>query len=47
MNKKEQAFRFYEKLGYSYYSHNFLDFDLLKKEYRKMSQLYKKLSLSI
>ena len=44
MDKKTQAFSFYRNLGYHYYSHCFLSFNLLFDEYRKMSQLYKKLS---
>lgn len=41
MNEKPQAFQFYKKLGYQYYSHEYLNFDLLYDEVRKMSQLYK------
>lgn len=43
MDKKHQAFLFYKKLGYTYHSHCYLGFKLLKEEYRKMSQLYKHL----
>ena len=43
MDEKPQAFIFYKRLGYQYYSHCFLDFELLHDEVRKMSQLYKKL----
>ena len=41
MDEQPQAFRFYKKLGFQYHSHEFLDFDLLHDEVRKMSQLYK------
>ena len=43
MNAQPQAFQFYEKLGYQYHSHCFLDFKLLHDAVRKMSQLYKEL----
>lgn len=43
MDEQPQAFQFYKKMGYNYYSHTFLAFDLLHKEVRKMSQVYKKL----
>lgn len=43
MDEQPQAFQFYKKLGYKYHSHCFLDFELLKKEVRKMSQLFLKL----
>ncbi|TXD49964.1 GNAT family N-acetyltransferase [Polaribacter sp. IC073] len=43
MDAQPQAFQFYKKLGYHYYSHIFLPFNLLHEEVRKMSQLYKKL----
>lgn len=43
MDEQPQAFQFYKKLGYNYYSHVFLPFDLLHNEVRKMSQIYKKL----
>ena len=38
-----KAFEFYKKMGYTYHSHTFLPFDLLHKEVRKMSQVFKKL----
>ena len=41
MDEQPQAFQFYKKLGYLYHSHEFLDFDLLHDNVRKMSQLYK------
>lgn len=41
MNKKEQAYIFYQKRGYKYHSHTYLNFELIKKEYSQMSQLYK------
>ncbi len=41
MNKQPQAFEFYKKLGFQYHSHEFLNFDLLHDDVRKMSQLYK------
>lgn len=43
MDEQPQAFQFYKKQGYQYYSHELLDFDLLHNEVRKMSQLYKKM----
>lgn len=43
MNKKPQAFEFYKKLGFNYFSHTILDFNLLFDEVRKMSQLYKEI----
>lgn len=43
MDEKPQAFTFYKKLGFQYHSHEFLKFDLLYNEVRKMSQLYKKI----
>lgn len=43
MDEQPQAFQFYKKLGYQYYSHEFLDFDLLYDEVKKMSQIYKEL----
>ena len=43
MDEKKQAFQFYKRLGFTYHSHCFLDFDLLHDKYRKMSQLYKML----
>lgn len=43
MNAQPQAFQFYNKLGYQYHSHCFLDFKLLHPDVRKMSQLYKEL----
>ena len=44
MNEQEQAFKFYEKLGYTYSSHCFLNFELMYDKVRKMSQLYKELT---
>ena len=44
MNKKEQAYQFYCKQGFQYHSHCYLEFELLKDPYRKMSQLYKKIT---
>lgn len=44
MNEQEQAFQFYEKLGYNYHSHTFLPFDLMHDWVRKMSQVYKLLT---
>lgn len=41
MDAKQQAFEFYKKLGYQYHAHVFLPFELMKKDVRKMSQLYK------
>ena len=43
MDAQPQAFQFYKKLGYNYYSHTFLPFNYLHDEVRKMSQVYKKL----
>ena len=43
MNAQPQAFQFYKKLGYVYHSHIFLPFNLLHKEVRRMSQIYKKI----
>jgi ribosomal protein S18 acetylase RimI-like enzyme len=43
MNEKTQAFEFYKKLGFQYFSHTFLDFKYMLDEVRKMSQLVKKL----
>ena len=40
MDAKQQAFEFYKKLGYQYHTHVFLSFELMKKDVRKMSQLY-------
>ena len=45
MDAKQQAFEFYKKLGYQYHTHVFLSFELMKKDVRKMSQLYKLLQL--
>ena len=44
MNEQPQAFQFYKKLGFKYHSHTFLEYDLLHKEVRKMSQVYKTLT---
>ena len=46
MDEQPQAFEFYKKRGYQYYSHCFLDFELLYDEVRKMSQVYKDLVIS-
>lgn len=43
MDEQPQAYQFYCKLGYQYFSHEFLNFDLLYDKVRKMSQLYKEL----
>jgi ribosomal protein S18 acetylase RimI-like enzyme len=43
MNEQQNAFKFYKKLGYSYFSHTFLPFDLMHERVRKMSQVYKQL----
>jgi GNAT superfamily N-acetyltransferase len=43
MDEQPKAFQFYKNQGYTYHSHTFLLFDLMLKEVRKMSQLYKKL----
>ncbi|CAM1371320.1 GNAT family acetyltransferase [Tenacibaculum soleae] len=44
MDAQPQAFEFYKKFEYQYYSHCFLCFELLYDEVRKMSQLYKKIT---
>ncbi|WP_439130820.1 GNAT family N-acetyltransferase [Polaribacter sp.] len=44
MDSQPQAFQFYKKLGYNYYSHTFLTFKLLHNQVRKMSQLYKNIN---
>ena len=41
MDEQPQAFQFYKKLGFVYHSHTFLPYNLLYKEVRKMSQVYK------
>ncbi|WP_088324175.1 GNAT family N-acetyltransferase [Polaribacter tangerinus] len=41
MNAQEQAFQFYEKKGFLYHSHCYLEFENMYKNFRKMSQLYK------
>ena len=41
MDEQPQAFQFYKKQGYRYHSHEFLNFDLLFDDVRKMSQIYK------
>jgi GNAT superfamily N-acetyltransferase len=46
MDKQIDSFEFYRKLGYSYHNHVFLPFDLMHKEFRRMSQIYKRLSPS-
>ena len=43
MDEQPQAFQFYKKRGYIYYSHTFLPFENMLDEVRKMSQVYKKL----
>jgi len=43
MNEQPQAFAFYKKLGFQDHTHELLNFDLLRDEVRKMSQLYKKM----
>jgi len=43
MDAQPQAFQFYKKQGFQYHSHQFLEFDLLYDDIRKMSQVYKKL----
>lgn len=43
MDKQVAAFEFYKKLGYVYHTHLFLPFDLMHKEVRRMSQIYKRL----
>jgi diamine N-acetyltransferase len=43
MDEQPQAFQFYKKLGYQHHSHQFLDFELLHEEVRKMNQVYKEL----
>lgn len=43
MDCQTQAFQFYKNLGFQYHSHFFLPFDLMHKNMRKISQLYKKL----
>lgn len=44
MNKQPQAFEFYKSLGYQYYAHCELNFEKLYKDYRTMSQLYKRIT---
>ncbi len=41
MDFQPQAFEFYKKLGYKYHSHYFLPYELMHKELRKISQIYK------
>lgn len=43
MDVQKQAFEFYKILGYQYYSHVFLPFDLMHNAVKKMNQLYKEL----
>ena len=43
MNEKMQAFEFYKKQGFIYFSHYSLPYNLMFKEVRKLSQLYKEL----
>lgn len=44
MDEQPQAFQFYKKQGYKYHSHEFLDFELLYDNVRKMSQIYKEIN---
>tara|TARA_B110001450_G_scaffold55210_1_gene51748 strand:+ start:322 stop:864 length:543 start_codon:yes stop_codon:yes gene_type:complete len=44
MDAQSQAFKFYKKLGYKYFSHEFLTYNLLYNEVRKMNQFYKVLN---
>ena len=44
MDAQPQAFKFYKKLGYKYFSHELLTYNLLYNEVRKMSQFYKVLN---
>lgn len=44
MDKQEQAFKFYEKLGYTPFYNFQLDFPLLIDKYRGLTQVYKKLT---
>ncbi|WP_288955505.1 GNAT family N-acetyltransferase [uncultured Polaribacter sp.] len=41
MDEQPQAFQFYKKQGYRYFSHSFLPYKLLLDKFRKMSQVYK------
>jgi ribosomal protein S18 acetylase RimI-like enzyme len=43
MKEQPKAFEFYQKLGFQYLSHTFLEFNLMLDEVRKMSQLYLKI----
>ena len=43
MDYQPQAFQFYKKQAFEYHSHWFLPYELMHKELRKISQLYKKL----
>jgi GNAT superfamily N-acetyltransferase len=45
MDEQPQAFQFYKKQGYTYHSHTFLPYQLLHDNVRKMSQIFKKLTL--
>lgn len=44
MDEQPQAFLFYKKQGFKYYSHTFLPYNLLFDKVRKMSQVYKKIT---
>ena len=44
MDAQPQALKFYKKLGYKYFSHEFLSYNLLYNRVRKMSQFYKLLN---
>jgi len=41
MDEQPQAYQFYKKRGFQYHSHTFLPFELMHKEFRKISQFYK------
>jgi GNAT superfamily N-acetyltransferase len=45
MDEQPQAFQFYKKQGYTYHSHTFLPYELLDDKVRKMSQIFKKITL--
>jgi len=44
MDAQPQAYKFYKKLGYKYFSHERLTYNLLYNKVRKMSQFYKLLN---
>jgi len=44
MDAQPQAYKFYKKLGYKYFSHELLTYNLLYNKVRKMSQFYKLLN---